>query len=665
MHLVNPASGECEAVLKVPLRAAARESIVHESDVLAVMEDEFFTTAPSLLFSDRPRGIATQKFLPGTSGSRRFLSEYQDLLRALLLPDEHTTLAGQAISWQSHPLWETLDKPCLTALATALAEQSETTLLPACWVHGDFAPWNIRQAVRVAPRLIDWETGQRAALPLQDAFHFLHMQQFLFRRRPALFTAAVEALAKSVGISASLSRRLEIAYLARSYFSCLSWEEPQRADFLIKTLSIALREQRQCVFSGPTSRLRLISSRPARQQEARAEMLGLLTAELERQDIPYCILSGYEKTAAATGSDVDIMFRPSDLYRIPTVLARAGRAGGAALVQAIRHETSARYFVLARPEGKHVTHLALDVYGDYRRESQTWLPAEPLVARRRRYSEFFRPAVADEFIYRLTKKVLKQSLSTEQVRQLLHLFARDSAECQDRLAQRWPLPLATQIERALLRQDCDWLIGSLPELKRRLSSSRPIEGPIGRCTNALREALRLLTRIFQQTGFIVRITTEDRDSASELADRLMCNLAPAFGHVQVVRPASTIWQSSVQRLRTYAARIRSTLVIERDDTYSLSGVRRWFGRPDLTLQLESDVPPDRDRNHEWPLGDVVTFNADDLPDELVQKATATVLDRLAHRISVRLKLPSVRVQRQHPPKEIGAPAVEFESVGSD
>jgi hypothetical protein len=217
----------------------------------------------------------------------------------------------------------------------------------------------------------------------------------------------------------------------------------------------------------------------------------------------------------------------------------------------------------------------------------------------------------------------------------------------------------------LLRQDCDWLVGSLPELKRRLSKSRPIEGPIGRCTNALLEALRLLTRVFQPTGFIVRITTEDSDSSSELADRLMCNLAPAFRHVQVVRPATTIWQSAVQRLRTYAARICSTLVIERDDTHSLSGVRRWFARPDLTLRMESDVLPDRDCRHVWRASDVVTFDADDSPDELVQKATATVLDRLANRISVRLKLPSVRVQRPHSAKEIGAPAVEFESVGSD
>ena len=562
MHLVNSVSGDCEAVLKVPLRAGARESIVHESDVLAVMEDEFFTSAPSLLFSNRPRGIATQQFLPGEPGSQRFLPEYANLLRSLILPDEHTTLAGQASSWRDHPLWDSLDKPQLAALAAALAEQSRTTLLPACWMHGDFAPWNIRQARGAAPMLIDWEMARRAALPLQDAFHFFHMQQLLFHPRPKSFAAVVETTARAMGIAPSLSRTLEVAYLARSYFSCIAWGEQQRADFLFRTLSLALHEGRRFVVSGSASRLRLIASRSKRQLEARAEMLSVVTAELEREDFAYCILSGYEKAAASTGSDVDIMFRPEDVDRVPSALARAARSVGAKLVQAIRHETSACYFVLARPEGKHVTHLAIDVYGDYQRDGRTWLRATPLVARRRRYRDFFRLSVADEFVYRLIKKVLKQSLPAEQLKHLLHLFARDSGECQNRLAQHWSVSTASDIERALLRQDREWIVGSLSALNRGLWRSHPVNGCFGRCASALLEHVRLLSRVVRPTGFCVTIIGDDRSLCSELADRLMCNLAPVFRRAEVLAAEAGLWRCALRFVRSHAARIRSTLVIE-------------------------------------------------------------------------------------------------------
>ena len=660
MHLVNPVSGECEAVLKVPLRAGARESIVHESDVLAVMEDEFFTSAPSLLFSDRSLGVATQQFLPGKPGSRRWLPEYEKLLRSLLLPDEHTTLAGQASSWQDHPLWDSLDKPQMAALSAALAEQSRTTLLPACWMHGDFAPWNIRRASGNAPMLIDWEIAQRAALPLQDAFHFFHMQQFLFHRGPRSFAAAMETTAERMGVARPLSRTLELAYLARSFFSSISWDEQARADFLFKSLALALQEGRRQVVSGSSNRLRLIASRPERQLEARAQMLSAVTAEFERDDLAYCVLSGYEKAAASTGSDVDIMFRPDEMGRVPSVLARAAETVGAKLVQAIRHETSACYFVLARPEGKHVTHLAIDAYGDYRRDGRTWLTAAPLLARRRRYRDFFRLSVADEFVYRLTKKVLKLSLPAEQLKHLLHLFARDSAECQDRLAQHWPFAVAGEIERALLRQDREWIVENLPSLNWSLWKSRPAIGLFDRWTAAFLERLRLLLRIVRPTGFFVTIIGSDRGLCSELADRLMCNLAPIFRRAEIVAPEPSLWRCSIRALRSRAARIRSTLVIEIDDDSSIGGLRHWFTGPDLELRLTSEavaatVSP----------SSVVAFNIDEFPDELVRRATAVVLNRLERRIRRRLRVPGVAVPELSVVSSIVGTVAEFESVGSD
>ena len=67
--------------------------------------------------------------------------------------------------------------------------------------------------------------------------------------------------------------------------------------------------------------------------------------------IPYCLLNGFQDYPEVIASDVDFMVHPSDAERIaPLLLEVAGRCG-ALLVQAIRHETGAWYFVLAKQVG--------------------------------------------------------------------------------------------------------------------------------------------------------------------------------------------------------------------------------------------------------------------------------------------------------------------------
>jgi hypothetical protein len=670
LHLVDPASGECHAIVKVPLRAAARAAILRESDVLAVLEDELHACAPSVLSTDRSSGVAAQQFLFGACGNRRFLPEYQDLLRSLVLPDEHTTLAGHTVAWQDDPLWDFMERSELDLLATALAEQADTSRVPAYWVHGDFAPWNIRNRYPLPAALIDWEMAERAGLPLQDAFHFFHMQDFLFSGGPRSHFSTLETFAKSLGISAPLSRKLEIAYLAQSYFRCAAWEERQRASFLLKTLAIVLRERSNSsvpVGAPQNRRLRLVSSRAPQQDAVRAELLAALVAELGQQKIPYCILSGYETAASAVGSDVDIMFRPADLHRLPSILSQAGHSVGAKLVQSIRHETSACYFVLAKAQGKHVANLAIDCYGDYRRDGRTWLQANALVANRRRYREFYRPSIADEFIYRLVKKVLKRSISEEQLKQLQHLFARDATECRQRIARFWLPQTAVQLERAVAEQNCGWFREQLPALHDELCNSPKVQGAFTRTVDRLREAGRLIGRALRPTGMIVRIEGEACSQQSDLADRLLCSLAPAFRRTRRVSPLESLRQALRQDFHTLVARTSSTLVIETsepsDALSTTSSSRFQFARmlahPDLTLHLYRDGD-DSTAKHRTDL----RLDADDFPDR-VEQANIAILNWMAARTGKRLNLRLQSSQPVESPAPVPAETVEFEFAGPD
>ncbi len=88
--------------------------------------------------------------------------------------------------------------------------------------------------------LLDWEDAWRGGLPLQDAFHFLHIQNYLFRRRPASHAEKLNHFAHELGVSATQCRTLEIAYLAHSYLQRVTQKQQQHSDFLLETLQNCL-----------------------------------------------------------------------------------------------------------------------------------------------------------------------------------------------------------------------------------------------------------------------------------------------------------------------------------------------------------------------------------------------------------------------------------------
>ena len=538
VHLVDANSGRCEAIVKIPIAPEAKGAIVREADVLTELTEELYPFSPRLLHLDRERGIATQQFIPGNSGSRRLRPEYFELLRSLVWLDEPTSICQHVANWREQRLPLLGQDVDFDLLESALEECCDAYSLPSCRVHGDFAPWNIRRRSRGAAALIDWEESQDVGLPLQDPFHFLHMQDFLFHCQPKAHFEEIVPFAETLGIEPQLCRKLEIAYLADAYMHCCSRADQQRAEFLRRTLALVIRARPgvTSVSASSPSRLRLVSSH--RSSTARGEMFDAMIAQLNQAAVPYCILSGYENNLQANTSDVDIMFHPRDLHRIPDLLARTARSAGALLVQAIQHETSACYFVLAKEDGKHIAHLDADCYSDYRRDGRAWLLADNVLSNRRRYRAFYVPSIVDEFTYYLIKKVLKQSIDSRHLKRLQHLFVRDPAECRKRIAQLWPGDNALLLERAIVEQRLPWFETSAVKLLKELRRSPAAERWFCRCTQALREVGRLLRRIAFPTGLSVVIVGGDSVVRSEIADGLACDLAPAF------RRTRRIWNAT-------------------------------------------------------------------------------------------------------------------------
>jgi hypothetical protein len=620
VHLLDSASGVCQIIVKVPVDKAAHAAILREADVLVTLAAERCISAPRLLSVDRDRGISAQTVLPGAVGSRRLLPEYLQLLRALRLPDETTSIGKHAATLQEQLLWSAGSDRDLATITAALSNLCDAHPLPAFWVHGDFAPWNIKHRSDGPPALLDWEDAQRGGLPLHDAFHFLHIQDYLFGKQPTSHAEDLDRFAGELGLSTAQCRQLEIAYLAHCYLQRLTQQQPKHSDFLLDTLRVVLEEDQLPAPSISFGRNRLTSPPgPASSPPAlhlRSDLFSAVIDQFNRAELPYCILSGYEEYPDRVPSDVDFMVRPADMSRMSALLTQAAERCGARVLQAIQHEISACYFVLAKEGGRQIGFLNPDCCSDYRRRGRLWLRADPILAARRPYNNFYVPSVRDEFIYYLIKKILKRSMHACHLRRLHGLYQRASQDCRDWLHRFWSAHTANALEQALVEQDLSWFVSNNEFLLSELEASCPVERPLARLVSGLRKVAASLRRILQPTGMCVIVAGEDKAQARNIGAALQQSLEPAFrwtsalqiapepfcrGASNHTRQSRLVALLKLSRLgpRIRAARMRSTLVICTVDhsEVAVGGkhrlasmfVRLMF-RPDLVLVLTLGHP---------------------------------------------------------------------------
>ena len=656
IHLVDRASGRCAAILKVPLTETSKGALAREAEVLVRLAEEGRTCAPRLIYVDRDRGISAQTVLTGTTGRRKFGAMYSDLLRSLMLAGESTTIVEHAAEWQEQALWAAGCESDIEIMAAAVSELCDARPLPACWVHGDFAPWNIRHMAAGSAGLLDWEEARRGGLPLHDAFHFLHIQDWLFGVPPAAHFKDISPFARTIGITPEQCRRLEIAYLASRYLQQLTRHEFEHADFLLDGLGSVLGERlrrvpRRVSFTTKGSHDLAQAPTPPTALRIRNELFSAFLAQLNSTDIRYCLLSGYDTCPEKVTSDVDFMVHPGDMYRVAPLLSQVAHVAGGALVQAIPHETSACYFVLAKHDGSPAGYLDPDCSGDYRNQGRLWLSAEEVLAQKRHFKDFYVPSVADEFTYYLIKKLLKQAITACQLRRLCHLYQRDPANCRSHLLRFLSRATVRAVEKALVQGDLGWFQSNISDLRLELKASAPVDDLGSRVAYKLRNAWRWVGRVLHPTGMFVLVTGGERTQRSQFAEALLRSLAPAFrraGTVQFDAGAPRGLIRSVWKL--HGGRLRSTLLIGTASRWKFGhGLRLgWLShlvaygglRPDFSCALVADGSQTRaskfDGTPPLPKGHTLHLQASASMQENVRQASEAILRWMAARVQQRL-----------------------------
>lgn len=256
-------------------------------------------------------------------------------------------------------------------------------------------------------------------------------------------------------------------------------------------------------------------------------------AALDAREIGYVILSGYLDYPDRIDSDIDFMVSETDFPHLPELLGDPVAIPGASLIQAIRHETSANCYVLARQAGSRVAYLTPDSAANYRCEGRLWLFAESVLSSRRMAPQgFWIPSAAVEFEYYLIKRIGKGLLESTHLQRLAALMSEDPQGCETALRRLCPVGEEREaLREAILAGNTTWLTERRDRLRKILTNTRAQEGVFQRVLAKGAEWLRLLNRILRPTGLVIAVLGPDGSGKTTIIEHLERELAPAFRRV--------------------------------------------------------------------------------------------------------------------------------------
>jgi len=266
--------------------------------------------------------------------------------------------------------------------------------------------------------------------------------------------------------------------------------------------------------------------------DERGHVARALFRYLDHDGIDYCVVGDTRYYHETIPSDLDLVVPDSVFGELPGVMARFCRETDVRLVQLIRHEQTAVYFVLAwTGESGRPGFLAVDFCSDYFRDGRRLLCADeivaqrgPVIGERGTSHDFAVPPPHIQFIYYLLKKIDKQDLKGVHGDYLSSCWRMDEKGAWGQLRRFWPAHAdAELIAGAAAGNNWTGVRAELPRLRRLLHRAAPLS-----FTWIARELRRRVNRALQPTGVVVAFLGADGSGKSSVIDRVMEDLAPVF-----------------------------------------------------------------------------------------------------------------------------------------
>lgn len=262
---------------------------------------------------------------------------------------------------------------------------------------------------------------------------------------------------------------------------------------------------------------------------SKASLFIQLTTALEGAGIDYVVVGRVTDFPEHIDSDVDFVVRTSDFFRLPGLIADLAHRVSGRLVQYLRHEVEAGYFVVAVQVGCEVLYIHPDASADYRRGGKLWMSASELIDSRRRHpAGFWLPGIAEGFVYYLVKRVDKAHVDQVHLDYLRSQYQADPAACDAALNRRFGPALSLRLREALEADNAQLAMAGLRALRGPLHANAPSETFHNRVHSTLRDIYRRLLRTIEPTGLSVGFLGPDGSGKSTLIDRCIHSIAPAF-----------------------------------------------------------------------------------------------------------------------------------------
>ncbi len=243
--LVGQAECRLVACAKIPIGPAASDIILREMDILAQLAVLKPGMAPTPLFCNLNSGIVVQQAVQGVPTGKKLTHRHISWLLDFSTSDEGISMreVAQTVATYAEHL-VSLDREARSIIEQTCATIDDSTLLPAVWAHGDFAPWNLKIALDGRLTAVDWEHSFARALPLFDIVYFRSVQMLLFGEKQ-LFPRYTDPLIRSyldgLGLAPKLLNKLVLACLLLDWSRQISVEDDKRADFLISQIRNSLQ----------------------------------------------------------------------------------------------------------------------------------------------------------------------------------------------------------------------------------------------------------------------------------------------------------------------------------------------------------------------------------------------------------------------------------------
>jgi thymidylate kinase len=264
---------------------------------------------------------------------------------------------------------------------------------------------------------------------------------------------------------------------------------------------------------------------PSEEGTGPGRILSKVFETLDRAEIPYCVLHGYEDLPNDIKSDVDCL-----------IDANVSARGLLRLLHENRHEIGAdavlcrgRYIVLAgkRSDGSHCF-LALDFATDCDLQDARYFDGREILATRRRHGMFWIPAPDLAFAAYLVRTISKGDLNDQRAGRLSNFYRQDPEGCANQLARFCTPENTTIIAAAAQCGHWEAVRARLAGLKAVMRSRAIRRRPIRFAANKLRAWADRLTRIFRPDGISVALLGPDGAGKSSVISALPSELAPAF-----------------------------------------------------------------------------------------------------------------------------------------